>query len=278
MPTGAVQYAFTGEAYTTAVGIVTGGEWGDDMNAKEVAGIGGLGAKIPGAQTTQATLDVVPVNNACLLDKILKATYPGGAPTGFPLCVGDDDDGRTAALWYVNSAEITLAVEEALAVSYGLYTFGKPTDGANTGSYAPPRTPLLWCEGAVTLDGADCDAMSVKISIDHGLIPRFSLNQKSDASRRHPDGGDAGAEKIEVTIECFEPGGFDTLGDDFDETDLVVTAASQGATKTTWTFTLSNCKVVSAKSSLVGPDDRRMWTIALTHDWNVDADVSSVLS
>ena len=81
-----------------------------------------------------------------------------------------------------------------------------------------------------------------------------------------------------MLIRTVDPGGFDLLGDDLPETDLVVTCASQGSTVTTWTFTLSNCKVVSAKSSLVGPDERRMWTLVLQHDDNVDADVSSVLS
>ncbi len=278
MPTGAIQYAFTGASYDTAVGIVTGGEWGDDTAAKKVSGIGGMGVVIPGAQVTNVSMDVVPVDANCLLDKILKSSYPGGMPTGFPLSVGDDDAAHAGALWYIDTAEIDLSVDEALSVSYGIMYPGKPTTTANTATYAPPRTPLLWCEGAVTLDGADCDAESVKISINHGLMARHSLNQKTNDSRRHPDGADAGPEVIEVTLECFEPGGFDLLGDDLPETDLVVTAASQGSTVTTWTFTLSNCKVVSAKSSLVGPDERRMWTLVLQHDDNVDADVSSVLS
>lgn len=278
MPTGAVQYAFTGDTFTTAIGVVTGGGWGDDTADKTVTGINGMGIVIPGAQVTTVDLEVVPVDANCLLDKILKSSYPDGHPTGFPLCVGDDDDGRRGALWYIDTTEVTLAVDEALAATYGIMYPGLPTTGANVSSYAPPKTPLLWCEGAATLDGSDADAESVKISINNGLMARHSLNQKTNGSRRHPDGSDAGPEVIEVTLECFEPGGFDTLGDDHDLTDLVVTAASQGSTVTTWTFTLNNAKVTSAKSNLVPSDSRRMWTLVLKADHNVGSDVSSVLS
>jgi hypothetical protein len=275
---GGVQRAFTGESYDTPIGIVTGGEWGDDTSSKVVTGIGGTGVVIPGPQTTLAKLNVVPVNNACLLDKVLRTSYPAGLPTAFPLAVGDSTGSRTASAWYIDTAEMELKVGDALAVSYGVAAFpGKPTTTALSGAWAPPKTPLMWLEGKVWLDGADCDAESCKISVKNDVLAQFSLNAKTDGSRRHPDGGDSGAEKVEADIVFFTDPGHDLLGDDLDTATIILQAANQATSPTTYTFTAAGGKATTYKSSLVDGDARRMYTVHYQYDYNL-ATITSVLS
>lgn len=277
MANGAVQYAFTGDTYTTPIGIVTGGEWGDNAQPITIEGIGGAGVIVGGPMQAEASLEVAPVDANGLLDKILRTTagtyggYPAGEPPAFKLHLGDDASGIISAYWQVASATINFAVGDVLKASYKLISSGKPTRGVNATVYTIPQTPFVWHDGSVTLDAGTAEVVSCELSIENGLAAYHTLNAKSENSRRWNDGCDSGSEIITANLTMRENPGHELDEDELEEADIVLTAVSMAGSPLTATFTLTNAKPTVQNTRLVTAGAVREWTVTYNADPNEGA-------
>jgi len=274
MATGAVQYAFTGDDYKTPLGIISGGEWGDNANPIVVEGIGGAGAIVPGPTQAEATLEVTPVDTSGLLDKILRSAgtyggYPAGKPPQFKLHVGDDADGIYCSTWQVSGATVNFAVGDVMKVSYKLIATGKPTRGVNANTYTVPKTPFVWHNGSVQVDGADCEVTACELAIENGLTAYHTLNSKTAGSKRWNDGCDSGSEVITCNLTFRENPGHALDGDALEECAIVLTALSLADTPLSATFTLTDAKPVTQNTRLVAAGAVREWTVQYQLDHNV---------
>jgi len=272
MASGAVQYAFTGDTYSTPIGIITGGEWGDNASPITIEGIGGAGVIVAGPTQAEATLEVAPVDNNGLLDKILRSAgtyyggYPAGEPPAFKLHLGDDASGIYAATWQVASATINFAVGDVLKVSYKLIASGKPSRGINSNEYTVAQTPFVWHDGSLQLHSDDAEVVPCQLSLDNGLKAYHTLNSKTAGSRRWNDGCDSGSEVITCNLTLRENPGHALDADELEEADIVLTAVSLATTPLTATFTLSNAKPTVQNTRLVAATAVREWTVTYNAD------------
>ncbi len=276
MATGAVQYVFGGVGYDQPLGIVSGGEWGDDANPITVEGIGGVGVIVPGPVAARATLEIAPVDEHCLLDKILRVAgtyggYPAGLPPAVPLHLGDDASGIISATWRISSATVRLAVNDVLRVSNNLVAVGKPSRGVNAAEYDVPRTPFVWHDGHVHVDDDDCNVISAEFSIENGLDPAFTLNEKSAGSRRWNEDIDVGPEVIGVTLVFRENPGHELDGDALETADLLLTVQNLAETPLVATFEAEGGKVVGQSTSLQTGGGVREWTARYVFDYSTEA-------
>jgi hypothetical protein len=282
MANGAVQYAFTGNTYTTPVGYIVGGEWGDNANPITIEGIGGAGVIVGGPTQAECSLEVAPVDANGLLDKILRTTagtyggYPAGEPPAFKLHVGDDADGLYLATWQVASAGINFAVGDVLKVSYKLIGTGKPTRGLNANTYTIAQTPFIWHDGSVQIDSANAEVISCDLSVENGLKAYHTLNAKSADSRRWNDGADSGSEIITCNLTLRENPGHELDEDELEEADIVLTAVNTAESPLTATFTLSNAKPTVQNTRLVPASSQREWTVTYNANPNEGALVITV--
>ncbi len=266
--TGAVQEAYVGTTYQTALGIVTGGEWGDDAKLVLREGIGGVGTYVAGLMDPGATLDIIPVDSNCLLDKVLRASYPVGALTAFKLHIGDDANGRYGAAWYVDSADISMSVENALAVKYALRHDGKFTTGTNANTYSSPKTTFEWYRGAVTVAGSAAQAISFSASVKNNLIQRPTLDSKVAASLRYAAALDVGPQEVEVSVEFLTDPALNLTGDAL-ATATVVCTANNGTG--TYTFTMTSGKVSKWSSALADSKKHKTYAVTYVLDHNSSA-------
>lgn len=273
MATGAVQYVLTGAGYDTGVSIVSGGSWGEDANVSVREGIGGVGSIVAGMQVYQANIEVLPADANCLLDKVLRSSYPAGPLASIPLEVGDDELGIQDAGWLVDGCEFGLSVNEALFVRYDLVTAGKPTRtlGSNEvgfPGYAPLGTTAEWYKGSVSIGGADYQCRALTGRLTNNLFPRPTLDSRSAGTMRYVDAIDVGPEEVEVTAEFHAPPGHDLSGDDLATASIQVQSETSASPSTTITFSIADARVVSWSAPLVSAREPRVYVATYRTDVN----------
>ncbi len=195
--TGLVHYALTG---TTPIGILLGGRWGEDISVQERGGIGGAGTNVPGAQFSAIQVQYLPVDSSCLIDKILRASYPNGAMTAINLVAGDDEVGISSAAWQAHQASIKMEANAALEMNLTAYLLsGKPTRTAGGGDHSTcAKTTFEWYRGSAKVGGVNAGLRSVEFQISNSLVPFWSLNYVNTGSERFPEYGVKGNESTRI--------------------------------------------------------------------------------
>ena len=273
MATGAVQYVLTGASYDTAVAIVSGGSWGEDANVATREGIGGVGVIVPGLQMYRASFDVVPVDANCLLDKVLRASYPAGALTAVQLELGDDELGIQDGGWLVDACEFAMSVEEPLSISYDVVTPSKVTKTSGAGEvgfpgYIPGDTTVEWYNGDVTIGGSSYDCRAITGRVRNNLMPRPTLDTKTSGSRRYPEALDVGPEEVELTAEFWASPDHDLNGDDLATATIQVQGQTSAASPKTITLAATTTKVVNWETSFVDAREQKVYTVSYRLDAN----------
>ncbi len=278
--TGAVQYALTGTggAFDKSVGIVTGGEWGEDAALVLREGIGGIGTWVTDMKVWGATLDVTPVDIYGLLTSIKRTSYPAGMPPDIELEMGDDANGLQGTHWTVDTADIALSVNAPLTVKYGLRTYekltviaGKGRVGFPVGGYDPALTTFEWYRGVAQLESTDADVRSISIAIKNNLIERPTLNTKVDDSRPYADHLDAGPEEVEVTVEYLTDHSVNLTGDALATANVSVVAVSSAVVPVTATISVATATVSDWSCALTDSKKHKIYTVKYLLDYNSNA-------
>jgi len=269
---GQVQYAVVGDSYNTVPGMVDGGSWGVNTNVQTRSAINGVGAKVAGAALTVVTLNLRPVDTNCLLDKIIRSTSPHGLPSVVKLEAGDDEKGVKGASWYCHQAEIAMAAEAALSVNYTFHHSGKhtATTGVATPNYDSGGTTFEWYRGYVQADGSTFGCRSLKITVANNLIPVYDLSAKSTGSLRYPVALVAGPQQVTATAEyqAWPTHGNDLEGDELTTETIVAVAVNNASSPATYTFTLTDAKVISWSTAPVANNALKIYTVNYELDEN----------
>jgi len=269
MANGLVEYALGGVSYDTPVGIITGGRYGQDVNAEKRSGVGGVGTWKPTRHDPSVRLDYLPVDVNGLLTSILRASYPDSQPTSIPLEVGDDEYGQQGATWKVATAELNWAVGAAFSVGLDLLYFGKPTETSGAGDHSGcPKTTFECYRGTVQLDGSDMTLRSLKVNVDNQYEPLRSGNSKAATAYLYPESGTIGAQVVTATGEVMVMHGEDLSGNEIPATtgNIVATAVSDADSPLTTTLTLVTPHVVSWEKAFTDNRGNKIYTVQYALD------------
>ena len=268
---GLVEYALGGASYATPVGIITGGNYGLNMNAEKRTGIGGVGTHKATKIDPYVKLEYLPVDANGLLTSLLRSgvSLPDGEPADIPLEVGSDEFGLQANSWKCNTATLTWEVGAALAVSLDLLYFGKPTITAGGKDHsACPKTTFECSRGAVLLNSAGISLRKLTVNIDNQYQPFRSGNTRTADEKLYPESGGVGSQVVTATGEVMVLPGQDLSGDDLPSAtgNLVATAVNDATSPLTVTLTLVTPRVLSWETSFTDNTGYRIYTVQYALD------------
>lgn len=261
--------------YTTPIiGQILGGQWGEDINMQERGGIGGAGVNVPGAQFTAVRMQYLPVDSACLVESILRASYPNGALTDITLEVGDDELGIKSTVWNCHEGELTMEAEAALQMNLLLHLLaGKHTRETGGGSNsACAKTTYEWFRGHAKIASANAGLRRVSAAVRNNTVPFWSLNDVAAASARFPEYGVKGNEIVRLALaflvdpdKILTNDEMQTLGT------LVGTCINNAVSPSTITITATTPQIYSWSTGPVGHDTLKTYEVAAGLDPNSGA-------
>lgn len=258
--------------YTTPViGQILGGQWGEDINVQERGGIGGAGVNVPGSQLTAVRMQYLPVDSACLIGSLLRATYPNGAMTSITLEVGDDELGIKSTAWNCQEAELTMEAEAAFQMNVLLHLLsGKHTRETGAGSNsACAKTTYEWFRGSALIGTANAGLRRVSATVRNNLVPFYSLNDVAAASARFPEYGVKGNEIVRLAlVYLVDPDENLSLDEMQSIGTLVGTCINNAVAASTITITATTPQIHSWSTGPVAHDQLKAYEVAAGLDPN----------
>jgi hypothetical protein len=269
--TGIVHYMLGGGSYDTPIGLEPGGRWGEDINVQARGGIGGVGVNVPGAQISAVEASYIPVDANCLIDKILRASYPNGALTAIPLEVGDDERGMQSASWNANRAEIITEAEAALMLNLALLlTSGDHTRTAGGGDHSTcPKTTFEWYRGKTQIGGANAGVRRAAWTVENNIVPFYSLNNVVAGKQRFPEYGAKGNQMVSLAIVALQETAVDLTSDEMQAVgNVIATCINDAGSPVTITITSTAPDAFAWDTGASAHDALKEINYSLGHDPN----------
>lgn len=258
-----------GAATTASIGIVTGGEVGppnSPINHRD--GIYAQSRMMGGMLEYTGSIEFLPTgeNDATLIGYALRSGFTAPTLTALAIEGGHGSShGWLHTGCYISTLELSQAVDGPLTASIAW----QGTSGSRVASPSPQTlesgNPYEWFETSITIDAGTYDVREITVNVDNGLEPYSTLDSKSAASLRKPEGIKVGSEIVTVSLVMLSPADHSTLfdldADDIDtDIDIVWTAGNNART---FTVTLSDLACTSNPMPFQSPDGLVVWNVEL---------------
>lgn len=269
--TGIVHYILGGGSYDTPVGLDPGGRWGEDINVQKRGGVGGVGVNVPGAQVSAIDATFIPVDANCLLDKVIRASYPNGALTSVSLEAGDDELGLRSSAWKVQRAVVTVEAEAALQMALMfVLASGKHSRTSGGGNHSScPLTTFEWYRGHCKIAGSNAGIQRAEWTLENNVVPQFSLNEVASGSERFPEYGPIGNEIVSLALTALTDRSVNLTNDELQTVaSVVATCVSNAGSPVTATITSTTPSVTAWDTSPSAHDALKQISYSMIHDDN----------